>query len=62
MYINITMPVCKMVSVDYLNRTGKQGALIGILFILFSSHTFGTLNLLKRWNHNAFKLSGDAFL
>jgi len=27
------MPVCKLVSVDYLNRTGKQGALIGILFI-----------------------------
>ena len=54
------MPVCKMVSVDYLNRTGKQGALIGILFILFSSYTFGTLNLLKRWYNNAFKLSGVA--
>ena len=56
------MPVCKMDSVRYLIRTGKQGALIGILFILFSSHTFGTLNLLKRCHHNAFKLSGDAFL
>lgn len=29
------MPVCKLVSVDYLNRTGKQGALIGILFVYF---------------------------
>ena len=58
----IKMPVCKMDSVRYLVRTGKQGALIGILFILFSSHTFGTLNLLKRCHHNAFKLSGDAFL
>ena len=53
------MPVCKMDSVRYLVRTGKQGALIGILFILFSSHTFGTLNLLKRCHHNAFKLSGE---
>ena len=55
------MPVCKMDSVRYLVRTGKQGALIGILFILFSSHTFGTLNLLKRCHHNAFKLSGAHF-
>jgi len=28
----IKMPVCKMDSVRYLIRTGKQGALIGILF------------------------------
>ena len=31
------MPVCKLVSVDYLNRTGKQGALIGILFLFGST-------------------------
>ena len=51
------MPVCKMDSVRYLIRTGKQGALIGILFI-FSNLILQTTynktaiaNKRYRWNN-----------
>ncbi len=42
------MPVCKLVSVDYLNRTGKQGALIGILFYFKFIHNWREYSHFKR--------------
>ncbi len=52
--INITMPVCKMVSVDYLNRTGKQDALIGILFC-FKFNIELARKLYWSYNENKYK-------
>ena len=48
------MPVCKLVSGDYLHRTGKQGALIGILFC-FKFNIELVRKLYRSYNENKYK-------